>query len=391
MLTILGAGPQLRQDDPSSLKDIVYLLQTSLARVPPADVSVRTRFMVETVNNLKNNRMKTGLTASSIASEHITRMKKILGSLNTRTIKASEPLRISLSDVRNTDKRGKWWLVGASYRDGERDLQSTVPEVDPHNGAHDKDAGFSNDLLKLAKAHRMNTDIRRSIFVTIMSATDYRDAHVRLLKLRLKKAQELEIPKVLLHCAIVEETYNPYYTLIARKLCADKKLKMSFQFGLWDAFKRMGGEEEDDDGEEINRGGFIDTKEIVHLAKIYGTLVADGGLTLTILKPLNLSYLSPNTHTWLELFLITIILQSQNSTTKKQRNEFVLVRIFEQGIDKERPETALELRSFLQKHVRKTDIAGGKEERKVIKWGVDVIVRGNLNTSGLVDDGLAIR
>ena len=336
--------------------------------------------MVETVNNLKNNRMKTGATASSIASEHITRMKKILGSLNTRAIKASEPLRIGLSDVRNTDKRGKWWLVGASYRDDERDVEFVVPEVDPQkqgNGAHDKDTGFSHDLLKLAKDHRMNTDIRRSIFVTIMSATDYRDAHVRLLKLRLKKAQELEIPKVLLHCTVVEETYNPYYTLIARKLCADKKLKMSFQFALWDAFKRMGGGEDDDDGEVVHGEGTMSMKEIVHLAKMYGTLVADGGLTLAILKPLNLSYLSANAHTWLELFLITVIVQSQKGTAKKQRDETALKRIFAQNIDRERPETALELGHFLQKHVRKTDVAGGKEERKVVRWGVDVIMRGD--------------
>ena len=345
--------------------------------------------MVETINNLKNNRMKTGLTASSIASEHIARMKKILGTLNTRVIKASEPLRIGLNDIRNTDKRGKWWLIGASYRDDERGLESTVPEVDPQrqdNGAHDRDTGFSNKLLELAKVHRMNTDIRRSIFVTIMSATDYRDAYVRLLKLRLKKAQELEIPKVLLHCAAIEETYNPYYTLIARKLCADKKLKMSFQFALWDAFKRMSGEEEDDDGEMINGKKAVGTEEIVHLAKMYGTLVADGGLTLTVLKPLNLSYLSPNAHTWLELFLITVIIQSQQDTFKKQRSELALKRIFQQSVDKERPETALELKNFLQKYVRKTDVAGGKEERKMVRWGVDLIMRGYSNSAALIDN-----
>ena len=334
---------------------------------------MRTKFIVETVNDLKNNRMKTGLAASSIASEHVIRMKKILGSLNTRSIKASEPLRIGLKDIRDTDKRGKWWLVGAGYRDEKQDLDATLSGLTCQKQvtrANEKDASFSNDLLDLAKAHRMNTDIRRSIFITIMSATDYRDAHIRLLKLRLKKAQELEIPKVLLHCAIVEETYNPYYTLVARKLCADRKLKMSFQFALWDAFKRMTGDEDED--EDVDEGG-MNTKEIVHLARIYGTLVADGGLTLSILKPLNMSYLAPKAHTWLELFSITVIVQSQKDRAKEEWSEAALKKLFEQSIDKERPETALELRRFLQRHVRKTDIAGGKEDRRVVKWGVDVL------------------
>ena len=346
--------------------------------------------MVETVNNLKNNRMKTGLAASTVSSEHIIRMKKTLGSLNTRSIKAGEPLRVGLKDIRDADKRGKWWLVGASYRDEEQPMDSTSSKIDPpekDGRASNKDASLSNDLLEVAKAHRMNTDIRRSIFVTLMSATDYRDAHMRLLKLRLKRTQELEIPKVLLHCALVEESYNPYYTLVARDLCSNRKLKMPFQFALWDAFKRLSGDDEgDDDNKEDaadEKNGGIGIKETVHLAKMYGSLVADGGLTLGILKPLNLSYLSPKAHTWLELFLITVIVQSQKKdeeTRRDQRSgggEVALKKIFdEQSIDKERPaETALELRRFLQKHVRKTDVAGGKRESRAVRWGVDVILR----------------
>ena len=72
--------------------------------------------MIETMNNLKNNRMKTGIAASAITSEHTLRMKKTLKSLNQRTIRASEPLGVGLKDLQNKDKRGKWWLVGASYR-----------------------------------------------------------------------------------------------------------------------------------------------------------------------------------------------------------------------------------------------------------------------------------
>jgi len=242
--------------------------------------------MIETINNLKNNRMKTGAAASAMISEHTIRMKKTLGSLNTRDIKASEPLRIGLNDIRDTEKRGKWWLVGASYRDKDAGQQNNHAEVLQNSqivqSHEDNERNESKDLIQLAREHRMNTDIRRSIFVTIMSASDYRDAHLKLLKLRLKKAQELEIPKVLIHCAGAESAYNSFYTLIAKLLCADRKLKMAFQFSLWDLFKKMGeGSDEDDDEEEEESLGL---RAIVNLAKMFGTLVAEDSLRIGILK-----------------------------------------------------------------------------------------------------------
>ena len=246
--------------------------------------------MIETINNLKNNRMKTGIAASTITSEHTIRMKKTLGTLNMRTIKASEPLQIGLKDLRDTEKRGKWWLVGASYRDEDRDAEPKPTQETTPVGRQledDKPAATSSipDLAQLARQQRMNTDVRRSIFVAIMSATDYRDAYLRLMKLRLKKSQELEIPKVLIHCAGAEASYNPFYTLISRRLCSDRKVKMAFQFSLWDLFKKMGDgvdEEEEDDEEKL------EMRSVVNLAKMFGGLIADGGLGIGVLKVITL-------------------------------------------------------------------------------------------------------
>ncbi|MCJ1392400.1 suppressor of glycerol defect [Xylographa bjoerkii] len=377
---IRNSGPQLRQDDPSALKAIVLLLQPALAKIGNENVSVRTKFMIETINNLKNNRIKTGVAASTITSEHTIRMKKTLGSLNTRNIKASEPLRIGLNDIRNTDKRGKWWLVGASYRDEDKQEEPTISqgsnsELQAGSQDNQEDNSMANgadDLLQLAKQHRMNTDIRRSIFITIMSASDYRDAHLRLLKLRLKKSQELEIPNVLIHCAGAEAIYNPFYTLIARLLCSDRKLKMAFQFALWDLFKRMGGDEAevgDGDDEQDN----LDTRTIVNLAKMFGALVADGGLTIGVLKNLNLVYLQTKTRTFVELFLITTILHSQQSHPDHRR-EKPLLDVFLKLRDY--PDLTTGMQYFLKKVVGRTDVASSKQDRSTVKWACKVIDRG---------------
>ena len=282
------AGQQLRQDDPSSLKDIVIQLQRVVAEMEEESLSVRTKFMIETMNNLKNNRMKTGIAASAIASEHTLRMKKILKLLNQRTIRASEPLGVGLKDLQDKDKRGKWWLVGASYRTdtGDDNFQkqpSPVSENDREDGS-DR-IGVAGDLEQLAKEQRMNTDVRRSIFIAIMSSSDSDDAYVRLLKLGLKKSQELEIPKVLVHSAGAEKVYNPFYTFLSRRLCRDKKLKMALQFSLWDLFKRMGEAEDDTEGDEDEGAdGKLELRSIVNLARMFGVLIAEGGLSLGVLK-----------------------------------------------------------------------------------------------------------
>ena len=282
------AGPQLRQDDPSSLKDIVIQLQRVVAQTEEQNLSVRTKFMIETMNDLKNNRMKTGIAASAINSEHTVRMKQILKSLNQRTVRASEPLRFGLKDLQDKDKRGKWWLVGASYRIDTED-ETFQEQISPISGnALDGGSGRNGgvgDLEQLAKEQRMNTDVRRSIFIAIMSSSDSNDAYVRLMKLGLKKSQQLEIPKVLVHCAGAEKVYNPFYTILSRRFCRDKKLKMALQFSLWDLFKRMGeadNEAEADEDESADRK--LELRSIVNLARTFGVLIVEDGLSLGVLK-----------------------------------------------------------------------------------------------------------
>ncbi|KAJ5306115.1 hypothetical protein N7508_005130 [Penicillium antarcticum] len=388
---IRNSGPQLRQDDPSSLKDIVLLIQPAVAKAGEDKLSVRTKFMIDTITDLKNNRVKSSAAAgASITTEHITKMRKILGSLNnSRVIRASEPINISRDDIHNSAKKGKWWLVGASWK--EDPLVTAQQEIAglPMNHSHvqDDESEGEPDYGNLARAHRMNTEIRRSIFIAIMSATDFQDAHVRLMKLRLKRAQEFEIPRVLLHCAMEEQAHNPYYTLIARRICGDmgRRLKMSFMFALWNIFKRMGergdmDEDEVDSFDPDDEENGVPMKAVVNLAKMYSSLIADGSLTLGILKTLNFAYLQPKTKTFVEILIIGLIQQSQKSKKKKSKSskteeapqdEKALMQIFLRV--KETPHIGKGLIFFIRKVVAKTDIVSD-EEMKLVRWGCDVAV-----------------
>jgi len=80
---------------------------------------------------------------------------------------AHEPLRVSLNDLHSVESKGKWWLVGAAWGgDPLVDKQQDTPKQ-----TEQKTGGMANNLLlKLAKKQGMNTDIRRSIFVVLMSS-----------------------------------------------------------------------------------------------------------------------------------------------------------------------------------------------------------------------------
>lgn len=248
-----------------------------------------------------------------------------------------EPLRASLSDLRSSSQKGKWWLVGAAW--------SGDPLAE---GALAKKAGASTEgeevLLKLAKQQGMTTDIRKSIFVALMSSEvshlprppslmevrelmlhaslrqDYVDACDRILQLGLTEVQRREIVRVILQCcgnvsfrvlasppfavsdmdklrAPQEKTYNPYYTLVMQRLVSHSSqmahsFQVTLQFALWD-FLRQGGEQ-DIGGAELVKSSSKDgsgagvvkpnMRRYSNVAKAYGWWIGKNTISLTVLK-----------------------------------------------------------------------------------------------------------
>ncbi|KAL1848305.1 suppressor of glycerol defect [Diaporthe australafricana] len=374
------AGQSLRRDDPLALKDIVALIRPAVNKTGEANLSVRTKFMIESINDLKNNKIKVGARATAVNQDHTGRMKKLLGSLNERKLKATEPLRIGLKDMEESDKRGKWWLVGASWagRDGAPGKQDRKEGVDG-GGDDDEDADSITldsdeepvpDLQALAREQNMNTEVRRSIFVAVTGASNSEDGYRRVMGLRLKKHTRKEVAHVVMQCAGAEKEYNPYYAEVARRLCGDGRIKFAFQDSLWKLFRRLGeliyGEEarhedENEDGEGEDEA--TDVRRIFCVGKMFGFLVANGAQGLSVLKCLNLRRLRPKTRDLVEVMLITMF-QELKSAGSKPAKVFAAVA----GMDPSG------LQWFLQKRVRKSHLLAGKE-KKQLQQGCDEAIR----------------
>jgi nucleolar MIF4G domain-containing protein 1 len=383
-------GPTLRQDDPMALKDIVSLIPPAVAKAGEKNLTVRTKFMIDTITDLKNNKMKAGAGASAVVSEHITRMKKLLGQLKSKKVKSTEPMRMGLKDIQEADKKGKWWLVGASWAGrsaGAKDTEKATDAAD-HDSDDESilldDVEQGPDLAELAREQGMNTEVRRSIFVSIMSAMDYQDAYFRILKLRLNKERQREVPNVIIRCVGAEQHYNPYYTLIAKRLCSEQReVRWAFQASLWKLFGRMGesgfGEDEVEDEEEDEA---VDMRRIVNTAKLFGALVAGNNLGVIVLKRLNLLYLQKKTRDFVEVMLVNVLLECQ----AHERPEEAITKVF--GGVEAAPDLAMGLHYFLKKVVRKSDLAGGKKNTKLLKEGCKM-AEAVVQSASARDEGLA--
>lgn len=281
---IRSCGTQLRSDDPESLKEIIVLLQSTVGKQDQASLSPRTKFLVESIVALKNQRQKA---ANEGVIELRRRLRKVLGSIKGQ---GSDPLRVSLEDIRNVETRGKWWIVGAAWA-GQSSRRNTE-DVD-QNEVDDMLGSAEPNWLELARKQRLNTDIRRAVFVALMGAEDYIDACQRIDKLHLKNKQAREVPHVILHCCSNEQTYNPYYALVAAKQCTQHQMRKTLQFTLWDFF-----------GVLEAASNSVNVQKIMHYARFYASLVAQGALGLDILKTVDFLSANDDLKVFLEVFFV---------------------------------------------------------------------------------------
>jgi nucleolar MIF4G domain-containing protein 1 len=377
---IRSSGNQMRSDDPNSLKEIIIEMNKSVANVPLDQFNTRTQFLIETISSLKNNKLK----ISNEANHQLSiRLKKFLATINNN--KFSDPIQVSLDDIHSVDTRGKWWLIGSAWKGHENDGSgdSNVNEIALNDILDQADPNW----MELARAQRMNTDIRRAIFVSIMSATDYIDAVTKLDKLGLKRSQERETPRVLVRCAGVEPAWNPYYGILAKKLCEQHSYRKTFQFMMWDLLKELEGSANEDDDflgfDDDNENDDDKLKRTLNLGRFYGFLISEGSLPLHILRTVNFLTANNNVVLFMEVLFITLL----DKIGKKSQVRHVGVSrgakdmkfedklLIEMVLKAKEQQTLLRgIQYFLQNKVRTSDIIDGKKQRARVEWGVDAFI-----------------
>lgn len=326
LLRIISISGQLiRGDDPSALRDIRSELLKNAKNLK--EQSPRLRFLMDTMSDLKNNRLK----PSILATDHHPLKKNLQSILNSSS--SWEPLQVSLDDIKNIDSKGKWWLVGASWRGNmENAFEVSINNENDASKSKKSKISIEDDLLDdipdwniIARQQRMNTDIRRAIFISIMSAQDYLDAFSKLEKLSLKNKQVLEIPRIVLHCLLADSGsngYNHYYALVANKICERySHLSKSFQFLFWDVIKKFEDKEFDSESDTDEEDDLDDKEKLLRISnqgRFFGSLLANDILKLDVFKHVPfMGGLNTEGMLFMEILLFQLFLTVAKKSEKK--------------------------------------------------------------------------
>ncbi|XP_023568507.1 nucleolar MIF4G domain-containing protein 1, partial [Octodon degus] len=290
LLMLKDVGFSLRKDNALSLKELIAEAQAKASATGSKfQDQTRIRFMLETMLALKNNDMRK---IPGYDPEPVERLRKLQRALVRNAGSGSETqLRVSWDGILNAEQMGRWWIVGSAW--------SGAPMIDnSHRTMPQKPLGtVSAKMLELARKQRMNTDIRRNIFCTVMSSEDFLDAFEKLLKLGLRDQQEREIVHVLMDCCLQEKTYNPFYAFLSSKLCGyERRFQMTFQFSIWDKFRDL--------------ENLPDTK-FLNLVHLVAHLLKTKSLPLSILKVVEFSELDkPRVH-FLRRVLTMLLMEAE--------------------------------------------------------------------------------
>ncbi|TQV98307.1 Armadillo-type fold domain-containing protein [Cordyceps javanica] len=361
------AGRMLRRDDSQSLKHIATVLNANMSKCGYENVSVRTKFMVETINDLKNSKPKGKGLDSAVVSEHVIRMKKRIGELKSqsRRLGGLAPMGMGLRDIEGAETDGKWWLVGASVPVKTETLMANKAEDETDDSmTDDEDMDFVlPDYPQKARSQGLSTMAQIAIFSALMSATSFEHGYRQVVNLKLKKDDQLEIARVLVQCVGSETEYNEFYALVANQACSNNKIRFAFQDRLWKIFRGLGesmfGDDADDE-DTADSERMRDPRRLANVARFYASLVADGSLGIAILKPLDLPEVNSWTADFIEHFLVQLLAYCKGKSDKEDTQ---VERIF--GAARQLPAVAAGLHWFLRKKVRKSKLKEAKKMERV--------------------------
>uniref|UniRef100_A0A7N0U368 MI domain-containing protein n=1 Tax=Kalanchoe fedtschenkoi TaxID=63787 RepID=A0A7N0U368_KALFE len=98
---------------------------------------------------------------------------------------------------------------------------------DDDDDGDDEDESDEEDEEKMRIQDETETNLvnlRRTIYLTIMSSVDFEEAGHKLLKIKLEPGQEMELCIMILECCSQERTYLRYYGLLGQRFCMINKI-----------------------------------------------------------------------------------------------------------------------------------------------------------------------
>lgn len=176
LIVLRKLGFLLRKDNPLMLKDFIIELKSKLNESNVDGENNRLKFMLESLIAIKNNDIRK-LNEAFYAQDELTsediyeNLHKRIKNLYSANVKFNDTqLNVNLKDMLNSNKCGKWWIVGSAWSNIDEDNGESGEKIENEKITNKNQLNFNQQLLELARKQHMNTDVRRTIFCIIVSA-----------------------------------------------------------------------------------------------------------------------------------------------------------------------------------------------------------------------------
>ncbi|KAK1272019.1 hypothetical protein QJS04_geneDACA021022 [Acorus gramineus] len=125
-----------------------------------------------------------------------------------------------LEDEKAYDNLKKNILGDESSEDEAGSDEGSEDDEDDDDDDDDESDEEGEEEMKIKDETETNlVNLRRTIYLTIMSSVDFEEAGHKLLKIKLEPGQEMELCIMLLECCSQERTYLRYYGLLGQRFC----------------------------------------------------------------------------------------------------------------------------------------------------------------------------
>ncbi|KAK9162042.1 hypothetical protein Syun_002944 [Stephania yunnanensis] len=108
---------------------------------------------------------------------------------------------------------------------GDESAEDEDSDADSDDEEDEESEGEDEEAMQIKDETETNlVNLRRTIYLTIMSSVDFEEAGHKLLKIKLESGQEMELCIMLLECCSQERTYLRYYGLLGQRFCLINKV-----------------------------------------------------------------------------------------------------------------------------------------------------------------------
>lgn len=141
--------------------------------------------------------------------------------------------------------------------------EATGSEEDSDDESETSEAQTRVEIQDKTETNLVN--LRRTIYLTIMSSAQFEEAVHKLMKLNIPEGQEIELCNMVIECCSQERTFQKFYGLIGERLC---KLNRTWSENYEICFRNY--------YDTIHR---YETNRLRNIARFFGTLIASDGIS----------------------------------------------------------------------------------------------------------------